>query len=166
MNENPARIWPAVLISLLGGLVLTLLPLPDPLQPWRPSWIALIVIYWLIYEPRRIGLLMAWVSGLMLDTLRGVLLGQHALALVIMGFFALQFHLRVRVFPIGQQTATAFMLIAVYEFLLYWVDGISGAPGSDWRRWLSVLSSAMVWPIVASLLNHLRRMNRSTRSVR
>lgn len=165
MTDSPARIWPAVLISLLAGLVLSLLPLPALLQPWRPSWIALIVVYWLLYEPRRVGLLLAWVTGLLLDTLRGALLGQHALALVIMGFIALQFHLRVRVFPIGQQTATVFMLIAVYEFFLYWVDGLSGEPGGDWRRWLSVMSSALVWPVVALLIGSLRRMNKSVRSV-
>ncbi len=165
MSDKPARLWPTVLLSLLAGLVLTLIPLPGWLQPWRPSWIALIVIYWLIYEPRRVGLMTAWISGLMLDTLRGVLLGQHALALVVIGFFALRFHLRIRVFPIGQQTATVFMLIALYEFMLYWVDGVSGEPGGDWRRWLGVVSSAAVWPVVTLLLNRFRLVNQHTGSV-
>ena len=165
MSDNPTRLWPIVLLSLLAGLILTLIPLPGWLQPWRPSWIALIVIYWLTYEPRRVGLMTAWISGLMLDTLRGVLLGQHALALVVIGFFALQFHLRVRVFPVGQQTATIFMLIALYEFLLYWVDGVSGEPGGDWRRWLSVMSSAAVWPIITAVLNRFRLVNEPVGSV-
>ncbi|MBT8422020.1 MAG: rod shape-determining protein MreD [Gammaproteobacteria bacterium] len=165
MSDDTQRLWPTVLLSLLAGLVLTLTPLPGWLQPWRPSWIALVIIYWLIYEPRRVGMMTAWISGLMLDTLRGVLLGQHALALVVISFFALRFHLRIRVFPIGQQTATVFMLIALHEFLLYWVDGVSGEPGGDWRRWLSVMSSAAVWPVVTLILNRFRLENRHTGAV-
>ncbi|MDH3647293.1 MAG: rod shape-determining protein MreD [Gammaproteobacteria bacterium] len=156
MSEPSSRIWPTVLVSVVGALILTVLPLPQWLQPWRPSWIALVMIYWLIYEPRRIGLMTAWLTGLCLDTLRGVLLGQHALALTIMGFVAMQFHLRVRVFPMGQQTATVFMLVAIYEFMLFWVDGVSGEPGSDWRRWLSVLASTAVWPPVTTVLHRMR----------
>lgn len=140
-----------VLVTLLAGLMLTLVPLPAWLGPWRPSWLALIIIYWILREPRPIGLLTAWIAGLMLDTLQGDLLGQHALALTIMGFIALQFRLRIRVFPIGQQIATVFMLVACYEFLLFWVDGVAGEPGGDWRRWLSVISSAAIWPFVSAI---------------
>ncbi|NNF67033.1 MAG: rod shape-determining protein MreD, partial [Gammaproteobacteria bacterium] len=68
MSRRLKRLWPRVVLSLLGAVVLTLIPLPGWLQPWRPSWVALVVIYWLIYEPRRIGLMTAWLAGLLLDT--------------------------------------------------------------------------------------------------
>ncbi|MBT8132402.1 MAG: rod shape-determining protein MreD [Gammaproteobacteria bacterium] len=165
MSRRLKRLWPRVVLSLLGAVVLTLIPLPGWLQPWRPSWVALVVIYWLIYEPRRIGLMTAWLAGLLLDTLRGVILGQHALALTIVGFVAMQFHLRIRVFPLGQQTATVFMLVAIYEFLLYWIDGISGEPGSDYRRWLSVFTSTLVWPPITTLLHNIRLSHKSSRAV-
>lgn len=163
--SNSERLWPAVLLSIIAGLVLTLMPLPGWLQVWRPSWMALVVIYWLLYEPRRVGLLTAWLVGLMLDALRGVLLGQHALALTVAGFIALQFHLRVRVFPIGQQTLTVFMLVAVFEFLLFWIDGVSGEPGNNWRRWLSVISSAAVWPLVSMALHGVRQFKDPAQTV-
>ncbi len=162
MND---RLWPAVLLSFLVALVLTLVPLPAVLQPWRPSWIALVVVYWVLHEPRSVGLFSAWLAGLILDTLRGVLLGQHALALVIAGFIALQFHLRIRVFPVGQQMATVFMLIAVYEFFLFWVDGVTGEPSSSWRRWLSVVSSAAVWPLVSATIHSWRRKRHASQAV-
>ncbi|MBT8137244.1 MAG: rod shape-determining protein MreD [Gammaproteobacteria bacterium] len=163
--SNPDRLWPALLLSILAGLVLTLVPLPGWAQPWRPSWLALVVIYWLMYEPQRVGLLAAWLVGLMLDTLRGVLLGQHALALTVVAFLSMQLHLRVRVFPIAQQTATVFMLVALYEFLLFWVDGVTGEPGSDWRRWLSVPGSAAFWPLVSSALHRIRQARDTSRTV-
>jgi len=165
MSDRSARIWPTVLATVIAALALTLLPLPGWLQPWRPSWVALIVIYWLLYEPRRIGLMTAWLVGLMLDTLRGALLGQHALALTIMGFVAMQFHLRVRVFPMGQQTATVFMFVAMFEFILFWVDGVSGVPGGNWRRWLSVMSSAAVWPLVSAFLHRFCQIKKTTGAV-
>lgn len=153
MNTGGKSIWIAVAISVLTALALTIVPLPEWLRPLRPSWLALVMIYWIISEPRRVGLLTAWFGGLLLDTLRGALLGEHALALTLLGFVTLQFHLRIRVFPMGQQVATVFMLMTIYEFVLFWVDGVSGPAGGNWLRWLSVISSAAAWPIVSAVMH-------------
>ena len=131
--------------------------MPGPVEALRPHWLALVLIYWILMETRRVGLLTAWLVGLLLDTLHGVLLGQHALALVLIGFVTQYFSLRVRVFPIGQQIATVFMLVAFYEFMLFWVDGVTGAPSAGWVRWLPVLTSAAMWPLVVYVLGLLRR---------
>ena len=48
------------------------------------------------------------------------------------------------------------MLVAIHEFMLFWIDGVSGQPSGDWRRWLTVLSSAAMWPIVHALMQRLR----------
>ena len=156
MNDGHNRLWPRVLVSVVVALALAIVPLPQWLDAVRPSWLALLVIYWILHEPRRVGLLTAWLVGILLDTLHGVLLGQHALALIVIGFVTQHFNLRIRVFPMSQQVATVFMLVAIYEFVMFWIDGVSGQPDGDWRRWLPVLSSAAVWPIVHALMQRLR----------
>lgn len=165
MPAPAERIWVRVGLSILAALALAILPLPGWLAAVRPDWLALVIIYWVLHEARRVGLLTAFVSGLLLDTLYGALLGQHALALVLIGFFTQHFNLRIRVFPLGQQVATVFMLIAIYEFILYWVDGISGLASSDWRRWLPVMSSAAIWPLLTVVMQSLHRPTPATDTV-
>jgi rod shape-determining protein MreD len=131
--------------SLILGLMLTILPLPDFISAWRPAWLAMLVVYWTIHRPERFGLLGAWLIGIAMDTLTGTLLGQHALALMVIAFISLKLHLRIRVFPKGQQALTVLMLILVYEFLLFWVDGVAGFTTSGMERWMPVLSSAALW---------------------
>ena len=139
-----------IFASLISGLMLTIVPLPDALDAWRPAWLAMLVLYWTLDQPERFGLLGAWSIGIAMDTLTGTLLGQHALALMVIAFINLKLHLRIRVFPKGQQSVTILVLVLIYEFLLFWVDGVAGYTTSGMARWLPVLSSAALWiPLVA-----------------
>ena len=72
-----------IYLTLLVALVLMILPLPDWAQIYRPNWMALVLIYWSMALPGRVGLLFAFFSGIILDTSLGTLLGQHTLALVM-----------------------------------------------------------------------------------
>jgi rod shape-determining protein MreD len=98
-----------------------------------------------------VGLLFAWVCGLMVDAFNGVVLGQHALALLLIAYVALHFHLRIRMFPLSQQALTVLSLLWLYEFVLFWIDGVTGHPVTDWGRWLRVLTGAALWPLIAGL---------------
>lgn len=150
------RLWPIVL-CLIAALTLSLLPLPGWAAPFRPAWVLLTLIYWSMHVPRRFGLGAAWLAGLALDVLKGALLGQHALAFTIVAFFTLKFRLRVRVFPIWQQSMTVLALVALGEFLVYWVDGMAGRAVSLADRWGPVAASAVVWPLVAALFSRVQR---------
>ncbi len=142
-----------IFASLISGLILTIVPLPDALDAWRPAWLAMLVLYWTLDQPERFGLLGAWSVGIAMDTLTGTLLGQHALALMVIAFINLKLHLRIRVFPKGQQSVTILMLVLVYEFLIFWVDGVAGYTTSGMARWLPVLSSAALWIPLVALMN-------------
>ncbi len=150
----------ALPISLFIAYLLTVLPLPDVLREFRPDWIALIIVYWVMMVPGRVGLVTAFVAGLLLDTLTGSLLGQHALALVVLAYLVLKIHLRVRVFPLGQQTVFVVALLVVYHFFLFWVDGAAGVSLNWQRRWLPLLPDALVWPLLVVLLNAWRGRTR------
>ncbi len=146
-----------ILATLIGAMMLEIVPLPAWAEPMRPEWLALTIMYWAMYAPQRFGVGAAWASGLVLDSLTGALLGQYALVFTVLAFITRKFHLRIRIFPISQQMLTVAILIAILEFLIFWVDGVAGAPTDNPQRWIPILSSALLWPVVASVLNRVRR---------
>lgn len=150
------RHWP-VILSLLAALSLEVTPLPADLAQWRPPWLALVAIYWALAYPRRYGLAVAWISGLVLDVLKGGVLGQHALAMTVAVWLALRFHLRLRVFPVWQQTAAVVALVAAHQFLVFWVDGVTGEAALSWQRLSPTLAALAGWPVVLLVLDRLRQ---------
>lgn len=149
------RTWP-VLLSLLVALSLEVTPLPADLATWRPPWLALTAMYWALAYPRRYGLALAWCAGIVLDVLKGGVLGQHALAMTVATWLTLRFHLRLRVFPIWQQTVAVGAVIATHQFFVFWVDGVTGGAELSWQRATPVLAAMIAWPIVVALLDALR----------
>jgi rod shape-determining protein MreD len=149
---------PLLYLSALIALVLTALPLPWRLDWLRPDFLLLVVIWFAIMAPRAGGLLFAWVAGLALDAFHGVLLGEHAFAFVVVAYLVHRFHLRVRMFTIGQQALTVLALLAIYQFLLWWIDGITHHPLSNWARWLPVFTGALLWlPFTGFMDRYLAR---------
>lgn len=146
-----------VLASLVAAMMLEIIPMPAWADPMRPEWLALTVFYWAMHLPQRIGVGTAWICGLILDTLKGTLLGQYALALTVLAFITRKFHLRIRVFPVSQQILTAAALIGIVEFLIFWVDGVADNPTDNPGRWMPILSSALLWPVVSGVLNRVQR---------
>lgn len=155
MARRPVRNWPVLVLLLAVSLATTVVPLPDWLEPLRPNFVALTVLWLCLLSIRTTGLLMAWVSGLAIDALHGMLLGQNALALVVIAYIALKMRLRIRAFPILHQSAVIFGLLLLNEFILFWIDGIAGFPVTDWARWLPVLTGALCWPLLTGLYSRL-----------
>jgi len=148
---------PRILATAVVGLLLAIMPLPGIIEPLRPDWLLIIVVYWSLTAPRLTGLSIAWICGITMDVLKGTVLGQHALAFLVVAFLTHRLQLRMRVFPIWHQALTVFMLLAVYEFLVFWIDGITGQAVLTWLRWLPVLTGALLWPFVVSVLDTLNR---------
>lgn len=138
-----------------GSLLATVVPLPRLLELVRPDFVALTVLWLCIMTPRQAGLLFAFLCGLALDAFKGVVLGQHALALLTMTFVAMRFHLRIRTFPIGQQALTVLALLWLGEFIVFWIDGVTGHPLTNWGRWLPALAGAAFWPVISGLYGRL-----------
>ena len=149
-----------VTFTVILALIFAVLPLPEPINAARPDLLLLLVIYWALSAPRIAGLMFAWLCGLAIDVLKGIILGQHALAFLVVAYLTHKFQLRMRIFPLSQQTATVFMLLAVYQFIVFWLDGIIGQPVTTWMRWLPVISGAILWPILIAVLDTWNRRNR------
>ncbi len=146
-----------ILMSFIAALALTVFPLPDWLAAARPEWVALVLIYWCMALPNRVGIGIAWMLGLMLDVLHVGLLGQSALTLAIIAFITLKLYQRLRVFPLWQQALSIFVLISLHQMLILWIKGITGQSIDIWTYWLPSISSMIAWPLVFVVMRSLRR---------
>ena len=152
---RPVYSWPAY-VALLVALALEIVPLPPVLELLRPPFVAMVLIYWIMMWPQLIGLGTAFLLGIALDILHGQLLGQNALALSIVGFLTLRFHLQIRIFPLWQLTMTVFALLAVDALLRFLVEGIAGLPRTGFENWTRIIVGTLIWPIVMAILDNLR----------
>jgi len=145
-----------VIVTLLVGLMLSLMPLPDMIAPLRPDWLALLLIFWTMQLPRTWSVGTAWIIGIILDVSYGTLLGQHALALSVIVFITVRFHLLMRVFPLSQLTATVFALLALYQFLLFWINGVASVSAPLLAYWAPVVMGTLIWPFLYMFLSGIR----------
>lgn len=142
--------------SIALALLLGLLPLPAPLQPLRPYWLALVLAYWVIEEPDRVGLGLAFLAGLAADLLYGGLLGEQALRLVVMTFILQRFRARLRFFPMSQQALAIGGLLLNDRIVSAAVRLAVGEPVLPWSYWWAPLPGMVLWPLLFVLLDALR----------
>ncbi len=148
-----------VVISIILALMMTMVPLPGWLDTYRPDWVALVLIFWTMMLPQQYSVGTAWLAGLVLDVAQGTMLGQHALALVAIIYLTSRFHLLMRVFPMSQLTLTVFALLAIYQFLLFWINGVTGVAAPAASYWGPVITGTLFWPLVTGILSGLRFRN-------
>ncbi len=151
---NLARREPrwAVFFTVLIALILQVLPLPDWLSAVRPSFIAMVVIYWSIFAPHAGGIFAPWLAGLVLDVFKGEVLGQNALAVALVAYIVMKFHQRLRNQTLVQQSLVVFAMLMLNEVVIWSIEGWSGhAMASTWR-WVQPMIGAMLWPFLALLV--------------
>lgn len=161
MNRDRAPRRTPVLLSLVLGLMLMIVPLPGYAEYFRPDWVALLIIFWAMQLPRTWSVGSAWIVGIVLDVSQGTLLGQHALALCVVAFITVRFHLLMRVFPLSQLTATVFAILALYEFLLFWMNGVASVDAPAVSYWAPIVTGTLIWPVAFMFLSGLRYRTRS-----
>jgi rod shape-determining protein MreD len=149
--------WFLPTLSLVLTLALSLVPLPHAISSFRPDWVAVVLLYWSLTSPRRFSLLTAFWMGIVLDTLSGSLLGQHSLALLVIVYVAERLHLRIRVFPISQLGLVVLGLLGLYEFILFWIDGVAGRTVPLSERWGPPLAGTLVWLALLAVFDTGRR---------
>ncbi len=153
-RERSSRPLP-VILSIIVALMLAIAPMPEWASAFRPDWVALTLIYWAMHLPKTYGVGIAWLIGIVLDVAQGTLLAQHALSLSLIVYLTVKFHLQLRVFPMSQMAATVFALLAIYRFVLFWINGIAGVDAPPSTYWGPVITGAMFWPLIASLLRSM-----------
>lgn len=146
-----------IALSLVIAELLNILPLPLWAQWGRPELLALVLIYWVIALPERIGIFTAWCVGMLQDVVEGAPLGQNALALSILAYLALLLYQRLRMFTPLQQAGVIFMLVGFNQLLCNWVQTLTGAVSPDLLFLFPALVSALIWPLLSEFLRLVRR---------
>ena len=151
-----AGYW-ALSLTLLASMILAVFPLSSQYQWFRPEWTAMVIIYWAATSPRRVSVGVAWLTGLVLDGVQGVTLGQNALRLVVIAYVANVLHQRMRHFALVQQACLVFVLVGLHLLLGYWVQSLVSAPAKNLYFLGAALTSALLWPWFEPILGAIRR---------
>ncbi len=148
--------WLIISASFAAALAITLFPVPVLLAPLRPDWTTLVLIYWIIALPHRVGVGTGWMVGMFQDAATGTLLGQQALGMTVVAYLVLLLYQRIRNYPVWQQAIIVMIFIALFRVIGAWVLGVIGRP-VGFSYWLPALTSMLVWPLVFLVLRHIRR---------
>lgn len=154
---RPAQGLGYIYLSLLVALLLTVIPVPFQFNLFRPDWVLLVLMYWILALPKRVSISTAFVIGLLTDVLVGTVLGVNALAFSIVTFVVAVNHLKIRNFSALQQSLLVGLMLALYQLLLFWLShfltGVNFRPAYLWP----VLTGMIVWPWLFWLLRRYRR---------
>jgi rod shape-determining protein MreD len=151
-----------IALTFMVAMILTIIPLPETARVFRPDWTLLVLVYWTLALPLRIGVGIGWSVGIFQDVLTGSLLGQHALSYSVVAYLTLKLHQRIRLYPLWQQALSVLVLLTLGQLLILWVNGIIGRPIQSWLYWSPSVFGAAVWPVLYVILRGLRRQFRVT----
>lgn len=160
VDAGTRGMW-VIAASFILAMILSVVSMPQfvpvELGYLRPEWVPLVLIYWIIALPHRIGIATAWIVGLLVDVLLGTLLGQHALSFIFIAYIASSLYQRMRMFSVWQQSLIVFAMIGLNQLINFWIESIAGLV--EWSMWYLFPSivSAMLWPWIFLILRYFRR---------
>ncbi len=150
LPANPLFIW----LTLLSALVLNMLMNMGlwGRAAWVPDLLAVVLVFWSVHQPLRIGVGVAFLFGLAMDIHQSALLGQHALAYTALGFLAISMQRRLLWFPVPTQAVQVLPLLIAMQLLELLVRMIAGGTWPGWSVLLAPVLGAALWPVVSVLL--------------
>lgn len=158
---NPGNGGWLILLTIVAALIAAIVHLPESWPAWlgwlRPAWVPLVLFYWVMAVPHRLGLITAWLLGLLLDVLRAEPLGLNAILLASITFVAWRFYERLRMYAGLQHSLLLFFLLLTTELVRRLVNLLMTGEAVGWMFLLVPLMSAIAWPFIDLLLDSLRR---------
>jgi rod shape-determining protein MreD len=148
-------------LAIFSAIVLQLTPLPLVVASIKPWFLGLILAYFTLEQPGRIGLGKAFLIGLLADLSSGILFGEQAFRATLLVYILLHFRYRLRFFPLWQQTAAIGAIFLNDRVLTVWVRMLGGFGWPEASFWLSPLASAALWPWLFLLFDRARYFSRS-----
>ncbi len=150
LPANPVFIWS----SLFGALLINILMNMGLLgrAAWTPDLLIVALVFWSVHQPLRIGVGTAFFFGLVMDVQQGALLGQHALAYTVLGYFAVFMHRRLLWFDVPTQAVQVLPLFFAAHALEWLVRLIAGDGFPGWSHLLAPVIEAALWPVASVLL--------------
>lgn len=147
-----------IFLSLTIGVALMLIPLPEAVHFWRPDFATLILMYWWLAHPERVGVVYSFCVGILMDVMYGFLFGQYALGNVLIAWAFIKNYQRIRVLPAWQQALIIFALLLLKYFIVFWINKLRGHDDNPFFTYFTpCITSAIIWPYVFSVLRNARR---------
>jgi len=156
---GPRRPW-VLPATFLGAFVLFAIPVGGEWKSYMPAWVTLVLIYWCLAAPQKISLGTGWLIGLALDLLVFGLLGRYALTKTLITYLTRRVALRVRVYPVWQQSVFVFMLLTLESVILLAIEYLIEGNTPELGRWRALAVGAALWPFIFYFLRHCRRWSR------
>ena len=139
-----------IAFTLLVALAFNLLPLGR--QGWLPDLLALTLVFWNVHQPRRVGIGVAFMFGLLLDVHQGAVLGHHALAYTLLSYGAITIHRRLLWFGLLEQALHVLPLFVGVHLVLLAIRLLGGGLFPGWSVLLAPVLEALLWPVATLLL--------------
>ncbi len=146
LPANPLFIWG----SLLAAMLLNMLPLGR--VPWMPDFLALVLVFWNVHQPLKVGIGVAFMFGLGMDVHQSAVLGQHALSYTILCFLAAMIHRRLLWFTVPSQALQVLPLFALAYAVEVGIRMVSGGTFPGWTLVMAPVAESLLWPVVSVLL--------------
>lgn len=144
-------------LSFIVALLLQAAPWPGVLAPFRPSWVMLVVFYWVLALPHKVNVGTALIVGLLWDLLLGSTLGVRGLMMsVIVYIVALNFQV-LRNMSLWQQAAIFSLLTLLGKLLVFWVENLITDVKFESSMFLGGVLNFFLWPWLFLLLRRIRR---------
>jgi rod shape-determining protein MreD len=148
--------------SIIVAFILQIMPMPVAIDLYRPDWLLLILCYWSMALPNRVGVGVAAICGVVIDILYGTALGVHSFAMAIPVYLVAANYQRFRNYSVVQQAVMIFVLATLYHMLVYWLQyWLTGIQFRFELLW-PVVTSVFIWPWLFWLLRRYRRLLRVT----
>lgn len=147
----------SIYLTLLVGLLFSIVPLPPEIDAFRPDWLTLVVLYWVVALPHRVNVGTAMVAGFLLDLLLGSTLGVRALAFSIMAYVAAMQYQQLRTFSLWQQALVVGLISLLGQLTIFWAEHLFAVVTFDQRLLWGSISTMLFWPLVFLWLRMVRR---------
>jgi rod shape-determining protein MreD len=146
LPANPFFIWSSLILALLVNMV------PVGRAPWMPDVLAVVLVFWGVHQPLRIGIGAAFVFGLAMDVHQAALLGQHALAYTALSFFAITIHRRLLWFSVPSQAVQVLPMFFTAHAIEVAIRMVAGGAFPGWTVLLAPVIESLLWPLVSIAL--------------
>lgn len=146
LPANPLFIWGSLLLALVANM------LPLGRVPWMPDIVAVVLVFWSVHQPQRVGIGVAFFFGLLMDVHQVALLGQHALAYTALSFFAITIHRRLLWFSVPSQAVQVLPLFVAAHAIELALRMAAGGVFPGYHILLAPLAEAVLWPFISVIL--------------